>query len=101
MTALNIATDIPSQINTLEQLAAWCCLALSNTNPTITAIEGVGYSERVAQAGIFFVSADNKHRILTRLSMEVSSEYQSGGSKTWKYVQEISNTPLSSNFKSN
>jgi hypothetical protein len=62
MTALNITTDIPSQINTLEKLYVWAGLALANINPSLTAIEGVGYTERCAQAGIYYVAADNKYR---------------------------------------
>lgn len=30
MTAINIATQIPSQIDSLEKLAVWCGLALGN-----------------------------------------------------------------------
>lgn len=101
MTAINITTDIPSQINTLEKLAAWANLALANINPTLQATEGVGYSERVAQAGIFFVLADNKYRFLGRSSIEISPDYLAGGSKTWNYAQELSNTPLPALFRSN
>ena len=101
MTALNIATDIPSNIVTLEQLAVWSGLALSNINPSMTAIEGVGYTERVSQAGIYYVQADNKHRALIRHSVQMSADYQAGGVKTWMYAQELSNTALPTTFKSN
>lgn len=101
MTAINITTDIPSQINTLEKLAAWCALALSNINPTLEVTEGVGYSERAAQAGIFYVLADNKYRLLGRSSLQMSPDYLAGGAKMWSYTQELSNTPLPATFKSN
>lgn len=101
MTAINIATDIPSQINTLEKLATWCNLALANINPTMQATEGVGYTERVAQAGNFYVAADNKYRFLGRLSIEMSPDHLAGGSKLWNYAQELSNTPLPAIFKAN
>lgn len=101
MTALNITTDIPSQINTVEQLAAWCALTLANINPTTEVIEGVGYVERAAQAGIFYVSADNKYRLLARISLQVSADHLAGGTKTWKYIQDLSNTAIPATFKSN
>lgn len=101
MTAINLSTDIPSQINTVEQLAAWCSQVLATLNPTATAIEGVGYTERVAQSGIFYVAADNKWRRLIRLSLEVSPDHEAGGMKPWRYVQEISNTPIPAAFRQN
>ncbi len=101
MTVLNIATDIPSQINTVEKLAAWCALTLANVNSTMEVIEGVGYVERAAQAGIFYVAADNKYRLLARLSLQVSPEHLAGGTKTWTYVQDLSNTAIPATFKSN
>lgn len=101
MTAINLGTDIPSQINTVEKLAAWCSQVLATLNPTATAIEGVGYTERIVQSGVFYVAADNKYRRLIRLSLEVSPDFESGGQKPWQYVQEISNTPIPASFKSN
>lgn len=101
MTSINLATDIPSQINTVEQLAAWCAAVLSNINPQATAIEGVGYTERVAQDGVFYVAADNKYRRLMRLSLEVSPDHVAGGMKPWRYVTEISNTGIPASFKTN
>jgi hypothetical protein len=101
MTALNISTDIPSQINTLEKLVAWANLALANVNPALTAIEGVGYTERCAQAGVFYVAADNKYRLLGRVSVQMSADYLAGGAKMWTYAQELSNTALPATFKAN
>ncbi|MBA3920327.1 MAG: glucose-6-phosphate dehydrogenase [Nostocaceae cyanobacterium] len=101
MSVISIATQIPSNINTLEKLAVWCGLALANINPNLTAIEGVGYTERVSQAGIFYVQADNKHRALIRHSIEMSADYLAGGQKTWTFAQEHSNTQVPAIFTSN
>lgn len=101
MTAINIATDIPSQINTLEKLYVWAGLALANINPQVTAVEGIGYTERCAQAGIFYVAADNKHRALLRGSIQVSADYLAGGAKNWTFAQELSTNPLPAIFKAN
>ncbi|UBF28330.1 hypothetical protein K9N68_10865 [Kovacikia minuta CCNUW1] len=100
MTVLNIANQIPNSITTLEECAAWSGLALANINPTLQAIEGVGINQNVAQAGIFYVQADNKYRLLVRLSLQVSPDYLIGGSKLWTYAQEFSNTALPSGFYS-
>jgi hypothetical protein len=94
MTTINIATQVPSSITTLEQLAAWSFLALAAVNPQLVAIEGPGISERVAQAGQFYVPSDNKYRLLGRLSLVVSPDHLAGGAKSWTYVQELSNTAL-------
>lgn len=101
MTALNIATDIPSQINTVEKLAVWVGMLLTNINPSLTAIEGVGYTERVAQSGNFYIQADNKYRNLTRTSIPMSSDHLAGGAKMWTYAQEISQTAIPATFRSN
>lgn len=101
MTAINIATQIPSQIDSLEKLAVWSGLALANINAGLTAVEGVGYTERVSQAGVFYVQADNKYRALIRHSIEMSPDYLAGGSKSWTYAQQLSNTAITSLFTSN
>lgn len=101
MTAINIATDIPSQITTLEELAAWACLSLAFINPTIKAVEGVGYEERCAQAGVFYVQAENKYRFLGRISLEMNIAHLAGAQKTWKYAQALSNTSMPNDFISN
>lgn len=101
MTAINLATDIPSAIDTLEKLAVWSGLTLANINPALTAIEGVGYTERVSQAGIFYVQADNKYRALIRHSIQMSGDYLAGGAKQWTFAQPLSNTAIPAIFKSN
>ncbi len=101
MTAINLTTDIPSNINTLEQLVLWGISALNNTNPTAVAVEGQGYSEQSAQAGIFYVPASGKTRFLGRVSLEVDGNYLAGGQKPWKFAQELSTTAINANFRTN
>jgi hypothetical protein len=99
MTALNPATDIPSNIDTLEKLAVWVGSALASINLTTTAIEAAGYSQRVAQHGIFFVEADNKHRALIRMSIPISDAHLAGASNVWTYAIALSTDPLPDQFK--
>lgn len=101
MTAIAIANQIPSQIDTLEKLHVWSGLALANINPTQTAIEGVGYTERVSQAGIFFVAADNKYRALIRSSIQMSPDHLAGGAKLWTYAQPLASTAIPIIFTAN
>ena len=101
MTALNIAADIPSQIDTVEKLAAWCGMILFANNSTVTVVEGVGYSERAAQSNNYWVAASSKTRQILRLSLEVSPDYLSGSSKPWTYIQPLSGTAIPAAFKEN
>ncbi|MEH2377608.1 MAG: glucose-6-phosphate dehydrogenase [Nostoc sp.] len=101
MTALNVTTQIPSQITTLEQLHAWSAQALFAINSGLTVIEGVGYTERAAQAGNFWVAADVKTRMICRLSLEVSPDHLSASGKPWTFVQPLSSTALPASFSAN
>jgi hypothetical protein len=101
MTALVIASQIPSNINTLEKLAAWSGLALAYINPSITGVEGQGYTERSAQANPYFIQADNRTRLIVRVSLPLSPDYLAGGAKFWGYAQDLSNTAIPALFTSN
>ncbi|MEH1995892.1 glucose-6-phosphate dehydrogenase [Nostoc sp.] len=101
MTAVNIATDIPSQIDTVEKLAAWCAGILFANNSALTVIEGAGYSERAAQIGDYWVAADIKTRKIIRLSLEVSADHLSSSAKPWTFVQPLSTTAIPTTFKGN
>jgi hypothetical protein len=97
MTALAPA-QIPASCDTLEKLAVWCAVTLQAINPTLAAIEGVGYTERVAQANPFWVAADNRHRMIMRLSIPMDAAYLAGGAKTWTYAQILVNTAIPAGY---
>lgn len=102
MTQINIATDIPSQINTLERLAMWSCMALRRVNPTLAVIEIADQSaEKVAQTAL--VQADDgKIRFIGRLSVEVAADYaEDNTAKLWTKALEFSNTQLPAAYKAN
>ena len=101
MTAFNAATDLPTQIVTLEQLAAWVALALTSVNPSLTAVEGAGYSERTCQSSIYYIAADNRYRMLSRLSIPIAATHLGGGAKPWMFAQEFSTVALGAAFKTN
>ena len=101
MTTINVATDIPSGITTLEQLIVWATSAAAIINPTEQVVEGTGYSERACQSGTFYVVTSGMWRNLARTSIQMSADMQSGSAKPWTYAIELSNTPLPASFKSN
>lgn len=101
MTQLNIATDIPSQIDTLEKLMLWGSNCLTNLNSTVVATEGDNYYQRATSASKFYIASVDKIRHISRQSIEVSPESLVGGSKHWAYALELSQKPLTAAMKSN
>jgi hypothetical protein len=101
MTALNLATDIPSQIVTVEQLALWAGNVLANLNSNVNATEGENYSQRAAQSGNFYIAVTDKYRHVGRQSIELSPDHLVGSAKPWMYALEISQKPLTAAMKAN
>jgi hypothetical protein len=101
MTALNIATDIPSNIVTLEQLSVWCSKCLWQLNPSLNAVEGENYSVRAAQSGEYYIASTNKTRHVGRQSIELNPESATGPLKDWMYALELSNVALTGAMKAN
>lgn len=102
MTQINIATDIPSQINTLERLAMWSLMALRRVNPTLSVIEiADAPSEKVAQTAL--VQADDDTiRFIGRISLEIPNDFADNNSvKLWIKPKELSNTVLPEAYKQN
>ena len=101
MTALNIATDIPSNVNTLEKLAVWASNCLFTLNPTVNATEGESYVQRAAQAGTYYIAAVNKTRHVGRQSIILTDGYSVGSDKQWFYAEPLSDAPLTAAMKAN
>ncbi|MDJ0635357.1 MAG: hypothetical protein QNJ34_19350 [Xenococcaceae cyanobacterium MO_188.B29] len=102
MTAINITTDIPSNINTLERLAAWSIMALRRTNPTQKVLEVADTTPvNVAQAALI-QAEDGSVRFFGRVSISVESDYaEDNVNKLWMKAEELSNTTLPEAFKTN
>jgi hypothetical protein len=101
MTALNISTDIPSNITTAEQLAVWIGDVLGNLNSNVTVVEGENYSQRAAQTATFYIASTDSTRHVARQSIAMSPEYLVGGGKRWQYAQELSTKVLTAAMKAN
>ncbi len=102
MTALNIATDIPTNINTLEKLAAWVGLALERCNPTLKILEAPETEpQRVAQA-VLIRADDATRRMIIRVALPIADDYGSNSTvKFWQNAQEFSNVALPTAYKAN
>lgn len=102
MTALTIATDIPSNINTLEKLAAWVGLALERCNPSTKLLESPNSQpQRVAEA-VLIRADDASHRMIIRLAIPISDAYAENSTvKFWQNALEIDTTALPTAYKVN
>ena len=102
MTLIDISTDIPSDINTLERLVTWGILALRRVNPTQQVLEAPGGEpERVVQSAIFQAD-DDSIRFFGRVSIAIEGNYaEDSTSKIWMKAEELSNTILPEAFKQN
>lgn len=101
MTQIVLATDIPSNINTLERLFLWCGYSMAYVNPTLGVLETYDRAEKVAQAAIF-QAADDTYRALVRSTIPLDPNFMTDRTvKAWMFAQEISNTALPASFKSN
>ncbi len=102
MTALNIATDIPTNINTLEKLAVWAGLALERYNPTLKILEAPETEPQRAAQAVLIRADDASYRTIIRVSIPVSSDYASNSAvKFWQNAAELSNVALPTAYKAN
>ena len=93
MTALNITTDIPSNIDSLEKLAVWAGNCLFALNPNVNAVEGENFSQRSAQAGTYYIAATNITRHVGRQSIPLTIDYVTGTGKQWLYALHLRRAP--------
>ena len=102
MTALVISTDIPTNINTLEKLAAWVGLALERCNPSTKILESPNADpQRVAEA-VLIRADDATHRMIIRVSIPINSGYAENSTvKFWQNALEINTTVLPTAYKAN
>jgi hypothetical protein len=99
---LNIATQIPTDINTVEQLAVWAILLLDDQAGLIQIKEEENLLPvYAAQAQIVRV-ADKTKRLIGRVSIEMEDDYDTNTSvKLWKRVKELVTTQIPINYTTN
>ena len=100
MTQIDITTDIPSDINTLERLAMWTCMALRRVNLTLSIIEIANAPAEKAVQTALVLADDNSIRFIGRMSLEIPNDYAEDNSvKLWNKAKELSNTTLPEAYK--
>lgn len=100
MTLINLSTDIPEDINTLERLAMWACMALRRTNPTLSIIEIANQPAEKAVQTALVQADDNTIRFIGRVSLELPADYaEDNSTKLWTKAKELSNTALPEAYK--
>lgn len=102
MVALNLATGLPSNINTVERLHAWSTSVLQELNPTLVRLEIANQLPELVAQRLIFPAADGNTVMVARLSLPVDPSYGSDNTKKlWMFVNEITNQALPDRFKSN
>lgn len=97
MTAFD-KTQLPQAVDTLEKLIIWSTAAFNKNNKAVTAIEGSGSPQRVAQFGIFNVETNNTSRVIARVSLELEETFAIDGKPIWENAKELSADVISSEF---
>ncbi|MDG2989320.1 hypothetical protein L3556_13935 [Candidatus Synechococcus calcipolaris G9] len=102
MTAFSTA-NIPSNVNTLEELAAWAASALAEVNPSATIVVAPGQAARSANVqSVFFENqSTNPERLAIVLYLPLVAGWRGQG-KIWSNgVGELSATALPTSYTSN
>ncbi|MBE9214566.1 glucose-6-phosphate dehydrogenase [Plectonema cf. radiosum LEGE 06105] len=94
-------SDIPQEINTVENLAIWVGLVLQKINPDQTALEGTGPAQKVAQLGLYQVEQTNQTRVIIRHSIEIEEDFTYDGGKLWQQAVPFSTNPIPFVFVNN
>lgn len=101
MTVLNISTDIPTGINSLEKLAVWLGALMQRINPTKEARE-VPYADPERCAQYYFLKDDDGvSRVVIRISIPINGDFAASTSKFWNHGMDLSNTDIPAAFKTN
>ena len=93
MSAINIATQIPSNINTLERLAAWSLLTLGVVNPNKVYLETPQDSILIVQSSTI-QAGDDTSRLLLRVALELDEDFVVSNLPLWMSAKEISNSQI-------
>lgn len=98
-----VPSNIPSEVNTVEELAAWCVSALAEANNTATIQTGPGQAEPVATVQTFnYVNqATDPERLICVLYLPLKTGWRSAGKLFHAGVKEISSVALPVAFTTN
>ena len=102
MTAFTTA-NIPSNVNTLEELAVWAISALAEINPTATITTAPGTAETIVSAYPFTFrnQPTNPERMVLVAYLPLVPGWRSVGKLFSNGVSEISTTALPASYTTN
>ena len=95
--------NIPSNVNTLEELAGWVCSALAEINPTVQINTGSGTLEQAATAETFrfIAQQDSPERLICVLYLPLTNDWRGQG-KIWSNgISELSTDALPAGYTAN
>lgn len=100
MTAF-VPSDLPANIDTVEEVAAWACSALAEINPTVEVATSPGQLEPVATVQTFAYASQqtNPQRLICVLYLPLNQDWRSAGKVYSGGVAEISGGALPPAFK--
>jgi|GEM_PF-1319693 len=89
MTALSL-NQIPSDINTLERLHAWCSLTLGFINPTKAIVESAGENPEAVCQTFTLRADDGKELLVTRTSLPLDPDWRANSIEPfWNLVTDL------------
>lgn len=101
MSALNLSTQVPNSIVTVEQNFLWSALTLGRINPSLQYLETDTIAQYVIQNGIY-TAADNSYRFLVRASIPLDPNFMTDKTKKlWMFANEFSSVQIPAAFTTN
>lgn len=98
MTSLDL-NQIPSQIDTLERLAAYAGIALSTVNPTLAIVENAGENPEPVSQFFILRADDGTLRLILRQSIKLDPNFATDDENAlWLKALDLSNTELPAGF---
>jgi hypothetical protein len=99
MTAFT-AANIPSTVNTIEELFTWCGAILAELNPTSTVITGPGQASRAANLQTVFLEgqAVNPERCAVLVYVPLVPGWRGQGKLYSNGVAEMSANPIPTHY---
>lgn len=91
-------TQIPDSINTVERLLLWASFILQKNNPTKAIVEQPNTDPVNVATLTVFRADDQSMRILSRIDLEIESNYAESLLPLWLSAKELSNTSIPADY---
>lgn len=105
MVAFDRNTDLPSNINTVEELLVWSSsvLEILYRSTTYKEADGDGINSGLAPliATSLITASDDTKRFIVRGAVQLDDAYATGAAKLWEYAVPFGNALTPAAFKTN